>query len=304
MIASFDQAVQRCKQATQRRTLAVAGAADAHVIEAVAHARRAGIAQSILVGDREKIRTILDGLGEKSADYEICHAEAGEEGQCAVDLIRGGDANVLMKGMLETSQLLRPVVKRENDLRTGGVMSHCAFFEMPDREKILGVTDGGMVLYPTFEDKRAIVENTVSAYRALGYETTKIACLCGVETVNPKMIETVDASQLQACSQAGELPHCIVQGPISYDIACSRELAEYKGYPSDHCGDFDAFLVPTLAAGNFLSKSYIMHLHAPMAGLVLGAKAPIVLNSRGATAEEKFYSIAMAALVAAGTERI
>ncbi len=302
MISSFDQAVQRCKSATQQRVLAVAGAADAHVIEAVAEARREGIAQSILVGDQRKIRTILEELGETVSDYEICHAEAGDEGQSAVDLIRSGDANVLMKGMLETSQLLRPVVKRENNLRTGGVMSHCAFFEMPDRDKILGVTDGGMVLYPNLEDKRAILENTVAAYRALGYEMPKIACLCGVETVNDKMIETVDAAALQGMSQSGEVANCIVQGPISYDIACSRELAEYKGFPSQHCGDFDAFLVPTLAAGNLLSKSYIMHLHAPMAGLVLGAKAPIVLNSRGATAQEKFYSIAMAALVAAGSK--
>lgn len=282
------------------RRLAVAAAADEPVLESVVRAKKDDLADAILVGEEAEIRPVLEKLGAEAMGFEILNAAAGTEGQAAVELVKDGKANVLMKGLLDTKALLGPVVKKENGLRTGAVMSHCAFFQLPNYHKLIINTDGGMMLYPTVEEKRHIIENAVSAMHALGYEKPKVACLCGVEKFNPKMQETVDAAQLQKWNEEGVLTGCTVEGPISYDIAMSPEIAHHKGYRSENCGDFDIFLVPNLVCGNLMGKCYSVTVGALMAGIIMGAKAPIVLTSRGASSEEKYNSIALASLVAAG----
>jgi phosphate butyryltransferase len=183
-------------------------------------------------------------------------------------------------------------------------MSHVGFFDrVPGTDHFIIQTDGGMLLYPTLEEKKAIIENAVSALHAIGNECPKVAVLAAVETVNPKMTETVDAAALKKMNQDGEITGCVVEGPISYDLAMSMEIAEHKRYDCPYCGDFDVLVVPTIAAGNIIGKCWTVTCRALLGGIVVGAKAPIVLTSRGSTAEEKFYSIAVAVLVAEGSRK-
>jgi phosphate butyryltransferase len=177
-------------------------------------------------------------------------------------------------------------------------MSHIVFFELPNYHKLLMTTDGGMVMYPSLEDKKHIIENATHALRNMGYAMPKHAVVCAIETVNPKMTETVEADALKKMNLSGEITGCIVEGPISYDVAMSAEIAHHKGYVSPHIGDFDCMIMPNMQAGNILGKCFTVTVGAPMAGIIVGAKAPAVMTSRGSDANEKFFSIAMAALAA------
>jgi len=295
----FSEIVAKARASETRRVLAVAAADDEHVIEAVLKARREGIADAILVGDAIKIRALISGQGGDPADFEIVAVASGENsGQTAVDLVKAGKADILMKGIMETRELLKPVVARENNLHTGRVMSHMAFFKLPNYPKLIVNTDGGMVVYPSLEDKKSIIINAVASLRAMGYACPKVAVLAGVEKVNPKMIETVEADQLKQMNLSGEIPDCIVEGPLSYDIAMDAEIARRKGSDCPHSGDFDVLVVPNLAAGNLLGKSWTVTAQAVMAGIIVGAKVPVIIVSRGSGCEEKFLSIALAAVAA------
>ncbi len=299
MYRDFSEIVAKARASETRRVLAVAAADDEHVIEAVLKARREGIADAILVGDAINIRALIRGQGGDPADFEIAAVASGENtGQTAVDLVRGGKADILMKGIMETRDLLKPVVARENNLHTGRVMSHMAFFKLPNYPKLIVNTDGGMVVYPSLEDKKSIIINAVATLRAMGYACPKVAVLAGVEKVNPKMIETVEADQLKQMNLSGDIPDCIVEGPLSYDIAMDAEIARRKGSDCPHSGDFDVLVVPNLAAGNLLGKSWTVTAQAVMAGIIVGAKVPVIIVSRGSGCEEKFLSIALAAVAA------
>lgn len=304
MYKHFEEIAEAARMLPEKGRMAVAGAADKAVLESAVDALDGGLVTPILVGDRDEISSLLRDLGRDPETFEIVQASAGEEGQRAVDLVREGKASVLMKGMIETRDLLRPVVNRESGLRTGSVMSHVGFFDrVPGTDHFIIQTDGGMLLYPTLEEKKAIIENAVSALHAIGNECPKVAVLAAVETVNPRMTETVDAEALKKMNRDGEITGCVVEGPISYDLAMSPEIAAHKRFDSPYCGDFDVLVVPDIAAGNILGKCWTVTCKAFLGGIVVGAKAPIVLTSRGSTAEEKFYSIAVAVLVAEGSRR-
>ncbi len=301
MYKHFEEIAEAARSLSVRGRIAVAGAADEAVLTSVLEARDKGVADPVLVGEAGDISSLLRRIGKDPGDFEIVQASRGEEGCKAVELVRNGDASVLMKGMIETSELLRPVVNRETGLRTGSVMSHVGFFDrVPGTDHFIIQTDGGMLLYPDLEEKKAIIENAVSALHAIGNDCPKVAVLSAVETVNPKMTETVDAAALKQMNLTGEITGCIIEGPISYDLAMSREIAEIKHYDCPYCGDFDILVVPTIAAGNLIGKCWTVTCGALLGGIVVGAKAPIVLTSRGSSAQEKFYSIAVAALVAGG----
>ena len=301
MYKHFEEIAEAARSLPVRGRIAVAGAADEAVLTSVLEARDKGVADPVLVGETGDISSLLRQIGKDPGDFEIVQASRGEEGCKAVELVRNGDASVLMKGMIETSELLRPVVNRETGLRTGSVMSHVGFFDrVPGTDHFIIQTDGGMLLYPDLEEKKAIIENAVSALHAIGNDCPKVAVLSAVETVNPKMTETVDAAALKRMNLSGEITGCIIEGPISYDLAMSREIAEIKHYDCPYCGDFDILVVPTIAAGNLIGKCWTVTCGALLGGIVVGAKAPIVLTSRGSSAQEKFYSIAVAALVAGG----
>ncbi len=304
MFKHFEEIAEAAKNLPSKGRMAVAGAADRAVLESALEALDGGIVTPVLVGDTDEISGILRDLGRDPAELEIIHAAQGEEGQKAVELVRDGKASVLMKGMIETRDILRPVVNKENGLRTGSVMSHVGFFDrVPGTDHFIIQTDGGMLLYPSLEEKKAIIENAVSALHAIGNECPKVAVLSAVEVVNPKMTEAVDADALKQMNRSGEIAGCIVEGPISYDLAMSSDIAAHKHYDCPYCGDFDVLVVPNIAAGNILGKCWTITCGALLGGIVVGAKAPIVLTSRGSSAQEKFYSIAVAVMVAEGGKK-
>lgn len=244
---NFDELIAHVKGQPSRARMAVAAAGDAHTIEAVLRARAEGIVTPILVGDKAVIDQVLAELGEHIPAEDI-HDEPdlAEAARKAVALVRAGEADFLMKGKLDTSVLLKAVVNKETGLGKGGVMSHFTAFEIPTYHKLLMPVDGGMVTYPTLEQKKAIIENTVGALRAMGYDCPKVGVLACVEKLNPKMPETVEGDALKQMNQRGELTGCVVEGPISYDCAVSREIAAFKGFESPCAGDCDVLVAPNI----------------------------------------------------------
>ena len=295
VIASFPELKTRLCGLPPKEAV-VAAAHDEHTLQAVFAARRDGLIRPILVGRREEILSIARGLGEELDPARV--ADAGDDAQCAaksVELIRSGAGAMLIKGMLPTGTLLKAVVSRETVIRDSQVMSHVAILDVPGYHKLLYVTDGGMVVAPDLEQKRHILSNALDFCRFLGYDRPKAAVLCAVETVNPAMPETADGAVLKAEGARGDFGPCLVEGPISLDLATDKEAAAVKGYRSPVAGDADILLAPSIAAGNLLGKSLYGLAGGEMAGVVLGARVPITVNSRGATAEEKYWSILICA---------
>ena len=295
VISSFSALKSRLQHLSPREAV-VAAAHDEHTLQAVFAARRDGLIRPILVGRRNEIRSIARSLGEELSPEQIVDAQ--DDLECAarsVALIREGKGDILIKGMLQTGTLLKPVVHRETGIRASQVMSDVAILDVPRYHKLLFITDGGMVVAPNLEQKGHILKNAVDFCRFLGYERPKAAALCAVETVNPAMPETGDALSLKEAGERGEFGPCIVEGPISLDLATDREAALVKGYHSPVAGDADILLVPAIAVGNVLGKALYGLAGGQMAGVVLGAAVPITINSRGATPEEKYYSILLCA---------
>ena len=302
---TFDALTRKAKDLPARTRMAVAAAGDEHTLDAALHARREGIADPVLVGDRAVIMEVLAKLGETVPECDIYDVpDLAQSAEKAVALVREGAAHFLLKGRLDTGILLKAVVNKEHGLGRGGVMSHFTIFEVPSYHKLLAPVDGGMVTYPTLEQKKAIIENSVEALRAIGYDCPKVGVLACAEKLNPKMPETVDGDALKQMNLRGEIKHCVVEGPISYDCAVSREIADFKGFQSPCAGDCDILLAPNIHAGNIMGKMLAVTCGAKMAGFIVGAKCPIAMTSRGSTAEEKYNSIALAALAAAGMEAL
>ena len=298
-IRNFAQLMEQVKGFPETKRMVIAAAGEEHTLEAALHARKEGIVRPILVGDKAKIDEILKNMGEEVPEEDIYDvADPQEAAEKAVALVREGKGDFLMKGYLDTKVILKAVVNKEHGLGKGGVMSHFTMFEVPNYHKIVVAVDGGMVTYPDLEQKKAIIENTVDVLHAYGYENPKVGVLACVEKVNPKMPETLDADELAKMNQRGEISGCIVEGPISYDCAMSKEIADFKGYESKIAGDVDVLIVPNIHAGNILGKVYTVTCKAKMAGFIVGAKCPIVLTSRGSSAEEKYDSIVVSAAAA------
>jgi phosphate butyryltransferase len=297
---NFEELIKKVKGTPLRKRMVVAAAADEHTLEAVVYARREGIVDPILVGDKAVIREILSKMGDVIPEEDI-YDEADLAAACekAVSLVREGKADFLMKGKVDTGVVLKAVVNKEKGLgRDDGLMSHFTMFDIPGYHKILTPVDGGMVTYPTLEQKKAIIENTVGALRAMGYDCPKVGVLACIEKVNPKMPETVEARALQEMNERGEIENCIVEGPISYDCAVDKEIADFKGYEGHIAGDVDVLVAPNIHAGNIMGKIYACTCKGRLAGVVVGAKCPIVLTSRGSSAEEKYLSIVVSAAAA------
>jgi phosphate butyryltransferase len=301
-IKSFSEVARRVKAAPARRTVALVCAADEHALAALFQAEAEGLLGSLLVGRAAEIRAAAERLGRTVSDDRILDAETTDAAaQAGVALIREGRAQVLMKGHMETSELLRAVLHKEAGLSLGGVMSHLSVNEIPAYHKLLITTDGGMLPYPTMEQKKHIIDNAVRVMRALGNDTPKVGILAAVEKVNPRMPETVEAAALREMNRDGEIRHCIVEGPISLDLALVRARAETKGYRSPCAGDADILVVSNIHTGNILGKSLVEMAGARMAGLVMGAVCPIIVTSRGSSAEEKYNALVLACAVADGT---
>lgn len=295
-LKNWAEVIGRLSKNSSPRRVVVAAAHDEHSLEAVARVVKDGLVRPVLVGDREGILPLAEKFGLAADSADIRHEpDSDRAAALAVALVKAGEGDFLMKGALETSQLLKAAVDKDKGLGRGRLMSHVAFQEVPAYHKMLLTTDGGMVIYPDLEQKRQILENAVEMLLALGYDQPKAAVLAGVEKVNPKMPETLDGAALKEMNQKGEIKNCLVEGPISLDLALVKEKAAIKKYESPVAGEADILLMPNLCTGNCVGKTLLELAGARMAGLVLGAAAPIVLTSRGATAEEKYLSLVLAA---------
>lgn len=298
VIRDFQELREQVGSSAKRR-VAVAAAHDGHTLEAVLKAHEEGILDYILVGKAEDIFRIGAELGHEISSDFVCDTGTDEEAAAkSVELIRRGEADFLQKGLMQTSALLKAVVNRETGISLGKPISHTALLDIPAYHKIVGVTDGGMILYPDLDGKKAIVHNAVEMFRGFGYERPLVSAVCPVEVLNPKMQETVDAAALKEAALAGEFGDCYVEGPISFDLAVNRESAAIKGYESPVTGETDIFLVPNISVGNIMVKALLEFGKTLMAGCVIGAKCPIALNSRSASFEEKYYSLMACAQMA------
>lgn len=302
VIKDFAQVRDMAKNLT-KRTVAVAAAHDEHTLEAVFKANEEGLLDYILVGDAEKIMEIAEHEKHRlSKDLVIDCREEGEIAAESVRLIREGKADFLLKGLMQTSSLLKAVVNKETGISKGGVISHIAFLDIPKYHKMVGVTDGGMLTYPNFDQKKAIVKNAVELLHNFGYQTPKVAALCAVEVINPKMKETIDAAELKKLALQGELGDCVLEGPISIDLAVDQSSVAIKRYESPVAADADILMVPDINVGNITVKALTTLAGAKMAGCVVGAQCPIALNSRGASFEEKYDALLVCSLMSRKAE--
>ena len=299
---SFEEIRQKLLSQPVKKKIAVVMANHEHTIEALCETVRQGLVAPVLIGDAAAIRELLARYLMPEDVVTIIDEPTPERAaQLAADMVRAGEADCIMKGGIETGPLMRVLVNREKGIRRRDTMSLLAFMESPYYHKVFAITDVGLLTYPTLEQKAMAIENALEALRALGVEEPKVAVLAAVEKVNPKMPESVEAAQLKEMAESGRFGRCILEGPISYDLAMDPQAAAIKGYDSPVAGDPDLLVVPDIAAGNILAKSLTCTGGAKTCGTVLGAMAPLVLTSRSATADDKYMSILLAALIGGQT---
>ncbi|WP_069650818.1 phosphate butyryltransferase [Caloranaerobacter ferrireducens] len=298
MIRGFEDVLRLAKERGPK-TISVAAAQDKEVLIAVKEAKEMGIADAILVGDKEKITQIASEIGMNLDNFEVIDLkDLKEASRKAVELVSSGKAHMVMKGLVDTSIILKAVLDEEIGLRTGKVLSHVAVFDIETYDKILFVTDAAMNIAPNLEQKKQIIENAVFVAHSLDIENPKVAVICAKEKVNPKMPATVDAEKLEEMNKNGEITGCIVGGPFALDNAISKEAAKHKGIEHPVAGDADILLMPYIEAGNVLYKSLVFLSKAQNAGVIVGAKAPVVLTSRADSESAKLNSIALGVLMA------
>lgn len=276
------------------KIVAVAGANDREVIAAVIEAVKRKLATFLLFGPRDEIEALLE-KEEPVGNYKIIQARTKEQAaELAVRSVHHNEADVLMKGNIATSIILKAVLNKEYGLRTGRVLSHVAVFDIDGFEYCKIVTDAGMNINPDLEQKKQIILNAVEVANAIGIKMPTVAPLAAVETVNPSMQATMDAALLTQMNRRGQIKGCIIDGPLALDNAISWEAAKQKNIESDVAGKANILLVPSIEAGNILYKSLVYFAKADVGGIIAGAKAPIVLTSRADHAKSKLYSLALA----------
>lgn len=294
---TFQEVFEKVKSKGGMR-VAVAAAADEPVLEAVKDAVDMGLASADLVGDEGIIRSLAEKIGLDLETVTIHHEpDAKAAARKAVKLVHDGKASVLMKGMIGTADFLRAVLDKETGLRTGWTLSSVAVIESPKLDRLILMTDGGMVMYPTLEEKVQILQNVVPVCRGLDISQPKAAAVCAVEVVNPAMQATLDAAALTVMSQRGQIKGILVDGPLGMDNALSEEAARHKGIGGAVAGKADVILVPNIEAGNIMYKTVVYMAQAETAALIMGAAAPIIMTSRADSPKTKLNSIAVALLV-------
>ena len=306
MSESFEDILKQVNEIPTKK-LSLANAQDLPVMEAVAEAKAKKIADPILVGDEEKIREIAKQIAFDLSDVRVINEpDMQQAATTAVKLVHDGEADMYMKGALDSKTFLRSVLNKDVGLRTGKTLSHVCVFEIKGIKRLLFLTDVAFLPYPTLEDKEQIINYTVDVCNACGIENPKVAPLAAVEVVNPKMPVTVEAAQLTKWNEEGRIKNCIVDGPLSMDLAIDPEAAKHKAGAENRkiVGDADVLLFPDIHAGNLVYKT-IVHLCEFKNGCILmGTKAPVILTSRSDSKETKINSIALAAVVAHHQHRI
>ncbi|MBR2809789.1 MAG: bifunctional enoyl-CoA hydratase/phosphate acetyltransferase [Solobacterium sp.] len=300
MLKDFEEIRQTVLSRKHTARLGVIGSDETHTLEAVVRAARDGMIVPVLFGDEEGTREKWNSLNSGLSLPEIIHCEGDEDiAKKAVTAAHDGRVDALLKGKIQTAVMLKAVLNKEWGLRTGRKLSHVMLMHIPSYHKLMFMTDGGMTTYPDLNDKVDLIHNAVDVAHKLGYEEPKVAVLSSVEYFNPKMPENVDADALKKMNQNGEITGCIIEGPISIDLAVSKESAEIKDYHSPVAGDADVLVMPDLPAGNIFFKSLYYFAGMSMAGVIVGASVPLSMLSRSSGADEKYYSILLAAAAAA-----
>ncbi|SEQ20933.1 phosphate butyryltransferase [Virgibacillus subterraneus] len=285
------------QQAQQERdqVVSIANAADEEVLLAVKKAVDQSLCSFLLFGIKEEIqktaRTVeLDLMKEQ---ITIIHVDSNPSG-AAVKAVHDRKADILMKGNVSTKELLKAVLNKESGLRTGGVLSHVALFEIPNQDRLVFLTDAAMNLTPTLQEKEQIINNVVQVAQGVNIFNPKVAVLAAVEVVNPAMQATIDAALLTQMQKRNQIKGCTIDGPLAFDNAVSRKAANHKNIHSEVAGNADILMVPTIEVGNSLYKSFMYFADAKVAAVISGAKAPIVLTSRTDSSDSKLYSLSLA----------
>ena len=298
MSKSFEELISKANQKTLKK-VSVSNAQDAPVLQAVKAAKEQNIATAILVGDEAKIREIAASIDMDLTDFEIINEPDTEAAALkAVELVHNGKADILLKGLLETKTFLKSVLNKEVGLRTGKMLSHVCVFEIEGINRLLFFTDVAFNTYPTLADKVNIINNAVEVAHACGIECPKVAPLCAVETVNPKMQPTVDADNLTKMYEGGDFKGCQIYGPLSMDLAIDPEAAVHKGVTNPVAGHADILLFPNIDAGNITYKILVRTAKVKIGNVLVGTSAPVVLTSRSDDFQTKLNSIALATVIA------
>jgi phosphate acetyltransferase len=294
----YEKLLERCRGLAPIPT-AVAYPCEETALAGAIDAGKAGLITPILVGPAAKIAEVAKASGIALGDVQIVDVPDSRAAAAkAVELVRSGKAELLMKGSLHSDEILGAVVAKETGLRTGRRLSHVFVMDVPTYHKVLIVTDGAINIAPTLEDKVDICQNAIDLVRAFGMERPKVAILAAVETVNSKMQATLDAAALCKMAERGQIKGGLLDGPLAFDNAISREAAKMKGIHSEVAGDPDILLAPDLEAGNMVAKQLSFLANADSAGLVLGARVPVILTSRADSLRSRIASCAVAMLAA------
>ena len=294
----YEKLLERCRGLAPIPT-AVVHPCEATALAGAMEAAEKGLIEPILVGPFRKIDETAEKAGIKLGIPQIVdvpHSHAAAEK--AVELVREGRAEILMKGSLHTDELMAAIVSREGGLRTERRISHVFIMDVPTYHKVLVVTDAAINIAPTLEDKVDICQNAIDLVRSLGLENPKVAILAAVETVTTKMPATIDAAAMCKMAERGQITGGILEGPLAFDNAISKEAAVTKGIYSEVAGDPDILIAPDLEAGNILAKQLSFLANAASAGMVLGARVPVILTSRADSVRTRIASCAVAMIVA------
>lgn len=299
MAKGFEDLISKVNSCSTK-TVSVAVAQDDAVLEAVRAAKEQNIANAILVGDEDKIKEVAASINMDLTGFEIIDEKDNYQAALkAVSLVHDGKADMYMKGLIDTKSFLKSILDKEVGLRNNRPLSHVCVFEVEGIDRLLFLTDVAFMTYPTLEDKVSIINNTVEICNACGIENPKVAPLAAVEVVNPKMPVTVEAAELTKMNEEGKITGCIVDGPLSMDLAICPEAAKEKGAEGRKIvGDADVLLFPDIHAGNLVYKALVHTAKVKNGNIITGTKAPVILTSRSDDFETKVNSIALGSVVA------
>ena len=293
---NFDQIVERAKRSFRKMRVVIAGADAENILLGTFEAQDAGFATPVLVGEAEKIEPMLERLGLKDKTYRLVATQPGEDVvQAAVNVIRRGEGDVLMRGNTQTRDSLMALLDKKTELRTDKRLGHIDLVSMPEYPKLIAIGDVTVTIQPDIQQKKEIIRSMTETLESVGYDKPNIALLSMVEEVNFHMKATMEAQELVRSHADTPIANCNLVGPIAYDLILSKEAARLKNYDEPLCGEFDGIVVPSLLAGNLIVKCWQMHAKAKTCGVVVGAKVPVALTSRSDDKEVSFLSLAFCA---------
>ena len=292
----FDLILDKAKSLSKPMRVVVAGADAEHLLQAVFEAEARGFAIPVLVGNEDRIRTMLKELKLEDRKYEICGVVADDNVvQDAIDVVRNGGGDVLMRGNTSTRGFLMPLLNKGNKLIERDVLTYVSLMKLPNYDRLLALSDAAVIIQPSVERRKQIIRNMVELLNKLGISHPNVAVLSLVEKPSFHMRDTVEAQTIARDHAAHPIADCEVVGPITWDLVVSKEAARLKGFDNPLCGEFDAVCVPDVMAGNILMKALMMSAQVNSCGVVAGATIPIALNSRSNSVEQAYLSLATCA---------